>query len=166
MEKFKVYGADTMKESLREQKHRELARRAAAEGMVLLKNDGLLPLKTKNIALYGAGARMTVKGGSGSGDVHERYSVNMEQGLKNAGFQIVNPLWMERFDAKYEADKAEWRKSVEEKIKGYGPVRTMKMFDIIHENPMPYPSVTEIQPDELSDQTDTCLLYTSDAADE
>ena len=118
MEKFKVYGADTMKESLREQKHRELARRAAAEGMVLLKNDGLLPLKTKNIALYGAGARMTVKGGSGSGDVHERYSVNMEQGLKNAGFQIANPLWMERFDAKYEADKAEWRKSVEEKIKG------------------------------------------------
>lgn len=166
MGKFKVYGADTMKESLREKKHRELARRAAAEGMVLLKNDGLLPLKTKNIALYGAGARMTVKGGSGSGDVHERYSVNMEQGLKNAGFQIVNPLWMERFDAKYEADKAEWRKSVEEKIKGYGPVRTMKMFDIIHENPMPYPSVTEIQPDELSDQTDTAVYVVTRQAGE
>ena len=69
MGKFRVYGTDTKEESLREQKHRELARKAAEEGMVLLQNNGLLPLRTKNIALYGAGARMTVKGGSGSGDV-------------------------------------------------------------------------------------------------
>lgn len=166
MGKFRVYGADTKEESLREKKHRELAKKAAAEGMVLLQNNGLLPLKIKNIALYGAGARMTVKGGSGSGDVHERYSVNIEQGLKNAGFQIVSPLWMDRFDAKYKADKAEWRKSVEEKIKGYGPIRTMKMFDIIHENPMPYPSVTKIQPDELSDQTDTAIYVITRQAGE
>lgn len=31
----------------------------AAEGIVLLKNDGILPLKTKKVALFGAGAEDT-----------------------------------------------------------------------------------------------------------
>jgi beta-glucosidase len=166
MKKFRVYGASTKEESRREQEHRALARKVAAEGMVLLKNKGVLPLKTKMVALYGAGARMTVKGGSGSGDVHERYSVSIEQGLKNAGFQIVNTRWMDRFESKYEADKAAWRQSVEEKIKGYGPLRTMKMFDIIHKNPMPYPSEIEICQDELSDQTDTAIYVVARQAGE
>ena len=43
-----------------ELKNRELARKAAREGFVLLENDGTLPLKDKRIALYGAGARMTL----------------------------------------------------------------------------------------------------------
>ena len=44
-----------------EKENRALARQAAAEGMVLLENNGVLPLLEKEIALYGAGARMTVK---------------------------------------------------------------------------------------------------------
>lgn len=99
MSKFKVFGAYTKEESQRERDHRILARRAAADGMVLLKNDGVLPLENKSIALYGVGARMTVKGGSGSGDVEERYSVSIEQGLLNGGYSIVHPLWLNRFDA-------------------------------------------------------------------
>ena len=48
----------------REQENREIARRAASEGFVLLKNDGhLLPLAAKGkIGLYGAGAVKTIKG--------------------------------------------------------------------------------------------------------
>lgn len=48
-----------------EASHARLARRAAAEGMVLLKNEGaLLPLaKGSKLALFGAGAGRTVKGG-------------------------------------------------------------------------------------------------------
>lgn len=49
---------------------------------MLLKNDDVLPLTTRKIALYGPGSRMTVKGGSGSGDVHERHSLTIEEGLK------------------------------------------------------------------------------------
>ena len=56
---------------------RALSREAAAEGFVLLKNDGVLPLKDNKIALYGAGARRTVKGGIGSGQVRDRYSVSI-----------------------------------------------------------------------------------------
>ena len=40
----------------RELDNREVAYRAASEAVVLLKNDGTLPFKTKKIALYGAGA--------------------------------------------------------------------------------------------------------------
>ena len=47
--------------------NRALARKAAAEGFVLLENDGILPLKDKKVAIYGSGARMTVKGCTGSG---------------------------------------------------------------------------------------------------
>ena len=65
--KFQVFGASTPEESQREKEHKALARQAAAEGIVLLKNDNVLPLATRKVALYGPGSRMTVKGGSGSG---------------------------------------------------------------------------------------------------
>ena len=57
-----------------ETEHRKVARRAAAEGIVLLKNeDHILPLKQgSSVAIYGAGAGKTIKGGTGSGDVNER----------------------------------------------------------------------------------------------
>lgn len=75
----------------RELENRKVARRAAAEGMVLLKNEGqLLPLKEETkVALYGVGASRTIKGGTGSGDVNERETVSIYQGMKNAGFEIT-----------------------------------------------------------------------------
>ena len=166
MEKFRVYGVSTKEESQRELEHRALARRAAADGMVLLKNDGILPLTNRKIALYGVGARMTVKGGTGSGDVAERYSVTIEQGLKNNGYTIVNPLWLDRFEKKFQADTESWRQSVEDKIKGYGPIRTMKMFDIIHACPQPCPTATPVLADELTDETDTAIYVLARQAGE
>ena len=166
MEKFRVYGASTKEESQRERDHRALARKAAAEGMVLLKNDGVLPMKPGKVALYGAGSRMTVKGGSGSGDVHERYSVTIEQGLRNAGFSFPTTLWMDRFEGKYAADVKAWRDVVDEKCKKYSPVRTMQMFIMIGENPMPYPSVIPISDDELTGETDTAIYVVARQAGE
>ena len=100
--KFQTFGVSTPEESQRERDHKAIARRAAAEGIVLLRNDGVLPVRTRKVALYGPGSRMTVKGGSGSGDVRERHSVTIEEGLKNAGFTFPTTLWMDRFKEKYE----------------------------------------------------------------
>ena len=166
MKKFQSFGVLTPEESEREKKHKSLARRAAAEGYVLLKNEGLLPLQNKNIALYGAGSRRTVKGGSGSGDVYERHSVTIEEGLKNAGFIFPTTLWMDRFEKKYQEDIAEWEAMVEEKVKGFSPVQSMKMFDVIHEYQKPNPACTPILEDELSDETDTAIYVLSRQAGE
>lgn len=164
--KFQVFGATSPAESRREFDHRALARKAAAEGIVMLENNGVLPLKPKEIALYGPGSRMTVKGGSGSGDVRDRYSVTIEEGLVNAGFTYPTTLWMDRFKEKYDADVAAWRSGLEEQIKKYGPIQTMQMFIFIGEHPMPYPSCTPIREDELTDKTDTAIYVLSRQAGE
>ena len=166
MAKIRIIGATSPEVSKREIKHRELARQVATEGIVLLKNDGVLPLETRQIAIYGPGSRKTVKGGSGSGDVHERHSVTIEEGLKNAGFVFSSTLWMDRFVEKYNQDVALWKTEVEEKIKGFGPIQTMKMFDVIHENPMPYPACTPILHDELTNECDTAIYVLSRQAGE
>lgn len=60
-----------------------VARKAASEGMVLLKNDRLLPLAggTK-LAVFGIGQIYTIKGGTGSGEVNNLRSVNVLEGLE------------------------------------------------------------------------------------
>ena len=81
----------------REFEHRRLAYEAACEGIVLLENDGTLPIKPGRIALYGSGAISTIKGGTGSGEVNERYSVNIYDGLVNAGFEITTGSWLDEY---------------------------------------------------------------------
>lgn len=163
--KLNCYGATSPKVSVREIEHRALARRAAAEGIVLLENNGILPLKPQKIALYGGGSRMTVKGGAGSGDVHERYSVTIEEGLKNAGFSFGSTLWMDRFSGKYQSELKQWREVLENDIKKFNPIQTMQMFIYIGEHPKPYPAVTPILPDELCD-CDTAIYVLSRQAGE
>lgn len=101
-----------------ELKNRALARKAASEGFVLLENDGVLPLQNKKVALYGSGARMTVKGGTGSGAVRERYSVTIAQGLENAGFEITTTPWLDRFDQFYADTYEAYRQEQEKKVEG------------------------------------------------
>ena len=150
MAKFRLFGSKTDEVSDRELVNRRLARTVAAEGMVLLKNDGVLPLQSKRLALFGAGARMTVKGGTGSGNMQERYSVSIEEGLKNAGFVIASTRWLDRFDASYAAEKETWRLGIEERIKHYKPWQVQGMFDeVIHVTPLRFPIGDEICPEDL-----------------
>src|SRR6185437_15281791 len=69
----------------------QLSKQAAADGMVLLANQNhSLPLQKKtNVALFGVGAYATVKGGTGSGNVNQRYAINVRTGLENAGFTVT-----------------------------------------------------------------------------
>lgn len=79
--------------------HMQQARRIAAEGMVLLKNErNVLPIQTgAKVALFGAGATDTVVCGTGSGFVYAPYTVNVEQGLRNAGMEVTSQGWLARF---------------------------------------------------------------------
>jgi len=67
-----------------------IARTAAAEGMVLLKNERTaLPLQPKaKLALFGNSGYEPVSGGTGSGDVNKAYMISFSQGLDEAGFAI------------------------------------------------------------------------------
>lgn len=111
-------GTTDSKEQLWEREHRKIARKAAADGMVLLKNKGnILPLvQESKIALYGAGASQTIKGGNGSGDVNERESVSIYQGLKNAGFHITTEDWIREYDRVYTELKNNWREYINQEV--------------------------------------------------
>lgn len=68
--------------------HAAITRQSAAEGIVLLKNNGALPWKggkIKTVALFGENSYDFLSGGTGSGCVHPPYVVDMLTGLKNAG---------------------------------------------------------------------------------
>ena len=73
----KIYASSNQEVSEREKRNMERSRKIAGQGMVLLKNEGALPLRSgvKRIALFGNGGRRTIKGGTGSGDVNSRFVV-------------------------------------------------------------------------------------------
>ena len=86
----KIYASRSPEISEREIRNMERSRKIATQGMVLLENNGILPLKNvKTIAAYGNGVRRTVKGGTGSGDVNSRMVINIQQGLEDAGFDTM-----------------------------------------------------------------------------
>lgn len=79
--------------------HLAAVRALAPECMVLLRSDGAFPLaELGEIALFGSGARRTIKGGTGSGDVNSRHVTTIEEGLEAAGFTIVSRPWLEAYD--------------------------------------------------------------------
>ena len=104
--------------SQREKDNAILAREAAAEGFVLLKNEAqTLPLKPgTKIGLYGAGAVRTIKGGPGSGDVNNRYNVNIYDGLKNAGYEITSVEWLDGYDSCYIQARESWKSEIFRKL--------------------------------------------------
>lgn len=70
-----------------------VARQAATESMVLLKNKDVLPLNNNiKVALFGNASYETIAGGTGSGDVNKAYMVSIKEGLSNVAFQLDSGL--------------------------------------------------------------------------
>ncbi len=114
MKKRGFSGTKGDRKQIWEDDHRRLARQAAEEGIVLLKNENhFLPLEAgSRIALYGAGAAYTVKGGIGSGDVNERECISIWQGMKHAGFDISNDDWLNNYVQSYRKAREEWKNHI------------------------------------------------------
>ena len=70
--------------------HAQITRQSSTEGMVLLKNDGVLPIRNlKTVALFGVNSYDFMSGGLGSGAVNVPYVVDMVEGLRNVGVKTT-----------------------------------------------------------------------------
>ena len=103
---YKYSGAPDLKA------HAAITRQSSTEGMVLLKNDGVLPIRNlKTVALFGVNSYDFLSGGLGSGAVNVGYSVDMVTGLKNIGVSTTPQLteiyqnYVKYAKAKLKADK-------------------------------------------------------------
>ena len=149
--------------SLREQENLQVAYRAACEAMVLLKNDGALPFKTGKVALYGPGASMTIKGGTGSGEVNERHSVSVLEGLQDRGYQITTMKWIEDFEKGYQKAYSDYQEERKKKINLFKLNDIMQMLFENFKAPVGRPITKE---DVLESDTDSCIYVLSRQAGE
>ena len=83
---------DTVYNSVAELKAAGLAKaeEVEAEGAVLLMNNGLLPLKSNQVSLFGATAASPVYGGTGSGAVSTDDAPSYPDALERAGLTVTN----------------------------------------------------------------------------
>lgn len=149
--------------SQREQENLAVAYRAACEGMVLLQNDGVLPFKSNKVALYGAGAPMTIKGGTGSGEVNERHSVTILEGLKDRGFEITTQKWLDDYVQDYAIAEKLYK---EEKKKRVNILKFGTIMNMLFDN-FRLPAGRAITEEDIAaSDTDNCIYVLSRQAGE
>ena len=147
----------------REKENLRVAYQAACEGMVLLKNDGVLPFKSKKVALYGPGASMTIKGGTGSGEVNERHSVTILEGLEDRSFEITTRSWISDFEKSYAEAEAAYK---EEKKKRVNFLKIGSIMNMLFDD-FRAPTGREITAEDVSaSDTDSCIYVLSRQAGE
>lgn len=140
--------------------HQEEVRRLAGECMVILENDGVLPLQagTKKIALFGTGARHTIKGGTGSGDVNVRENISIAQGLERAGFEFVTEGWLDQYDRLYADAQEAYAKKLNEFTEKTGKPSMLYAFENPFEEPE-QPEITEADVKEADVKEADAAIY-------
>ncbi len=151
MKKRTFSGTKNPEPGQREIRGRKIAAQAAREGMVLLKNDGILPLKkSEPLALLGGGAGRTIKGGTGSGDVCERHSVSVYEGMKEAGFLITSEDWIRDYEERFKNAREEWKQLI---LTEAGGARTPAFFDVYTSHAFQFPAGREIAEEDFQGST-------------
>lgn len=143
-----------------ERKNQERVRELAGECIVILENDGTLPLEGDNrrIALFGNGARDTIKGGTGSGDVNSREIICIEDGLKEAGFEVATEERLRKYSERLSESKNAYMKEIAETAKQKNIPVLMAMF----ENPYESPCMEAVSEQEVVQSgTDTAVYVLS-----
>lgn len=132
----------------REIKNAKRVRDIAAESMVLLENNGVLPLdeNVKKVALFGNGARRTVKGGTGSGDVNSRFVISIEEGFEKTGIEVTTKDWMDRYDSIVETEQSCYYRELQKYIETEGQLAILRVLD----NPFQEPPVIPVTAEDLA----------------
>ena len=140
--------------------HQEEVRRLAGECMVLLENDGILPLQSdaKKLALFGTGARHTIKGGTGSGDVNVRENISIAQGLESVGFEFVTEGWLDQYDRLYADAQEAYAKKLNEFTEKTGKPSMLYAFANPFEEPE-QPEITEADVKEADVKEADAAIY-------
>ncbi len=139
----------------REKDNLAIAYEAACEAMVLLKNDGALPFASRKVALYGSGATRTIKGGTGSGEVNERHSVTILEGLRDRGFEITTQSWLDDFENAYAQAQAAYQQERKKRVNLLKPNSIMEM---LFEN-FRAPEGRPITPEDVAASDTDCCIY-------
>ena len=126
--------------------HAAVTRQSAAEGMVLMKNNGVLPWNSevKNVALYGCTSYDFIAGGTGSGNVNHAYVVSLLDGLKNGGYTVSEDL-KSAYNAYLDEAKKKAEAELEEQAKN-DPKNAMLLRFL----PQPLPAEKLFTPAELA----------------
>lgn len=143
-----------------ERENARVSYEAALEGIVLLENDGVLPLAPGKIALYGAGAGMTIKGGTGSGEVNERHAVSVLEGLESAGFTVTTKRWISEYEKEYRKGEEEYAVEFRRRLMKLDAVNIM---GTPYQHPFGQPVTIE---DVNESDTDTCIYVVARQAGE
>ncbi len=145
-----------------EEANRQTAYLAALEGIVLLENDGCLPLKPGRIALYGAGADMTIQGGTGSGEVKARHRVSILEGLEKNGFTVTSKPWIDEYRAVYKKAEEDYKEELKEKLLHLNPANLLNIV-----SPFTMPVGLPVSEEEIAaSNTDACIYVVSRQAGE
>lgn len=103
---------------------------------MLLKSNGCFPLSEPcRLALYGNGARHTIKGGTGSGEVNSRYFVTVEDGLEAAGFSITSGAWLDRYDELYPAARKEFIRGLKKQAREHHTLAVIESMGAVMPEP-------------------------------
>lgn len=110
-------GSLNSKVTKREEENDNLALKIAKEGIVLLENDNTLPLKTKELALYGLGAIFTCFGGTGSGEVRSRFKINILDGFLNHNIKVLSTNYLKELKDAINISFNKYKKELKQGIK-------------------------------------------------
>lgn len=101
-----------------EKRHIDYLLDNAHECTLFLKRNGEFPIdKPCNMVLVGNGARNTIKGGTGSGDVASRFFASIEDAFKESGFNVTSCKWMDEYDAFRKSSKKDYIKDAKKKAR-------------------------------------------------
>ena len=107
------------------------------------KNTGSISRSFQNLVYEPGNGAFSVS----SGDVNERESVSIWQGMKDGGFTVINEAWLQDYATLYEQKRIEWRDMILQILKEKGD--THAFFDVYSGHPFQMPAGRPIEKADL-----------------